>query len=45
MAASSKKISDQRTKDARELALLIYDMFKESETNGKLTDDKSDEKT
>jgi hypothetical protein len=45
MATSSKTITDQRKKDARELALLIYDMFKESETNGTVSDDKTDEKT
>lgn len=40
MAASSMDIAKRRKQDAMELALLLYDMFKESQTNGNVDDDK-----
>lgn len=40
MATTSKNIAERRKEDAMELALLLYDMFKESQTNGNVDDDK-----
>lgn len=39
MATTSKDIVRKRKQDAMELALLLYDMFKESQTNGNVDDD------
>lgn len=39
MATTSKNTADRRKKDAMELALLLYDMFKESQINGNVDDD------
>lgn len=42
MATPKESIAERRKRDAKELALLIYDIFKESQTNGTVTDEKTD---
>ena len=37
MAKPSKKIRQQQELDAKELAVLLYDIFKEGETNGSVS--------
>lgn len=41
MASSSNNIAEQRKKDAYEFALLLYDIFKEEQTNGNVDDDQN----
>lgn len=41
MATSSKKIRQKQKEDAQELALLLYDMFKDEQTNGNVSDDET----
>lgn len=38
MATPSKKVRQKQQEDAQELALLLYDIFKSSETNATVTD-------
>jgi hypothetical protein len=41
MATSSKKSRQKQKDDALELALLLYDIFKEEQTNGNVSGDET----